>query len=400
MTGRRAVLRAGGAVAAGLAAAAATAPAARAASEPGPDRLALLSWHAALANRRYEPAVVAAIGSSSTEGVGTTRHGRGYVAMLAENLRTRFPVPGAAGGGNYVAAWGDPKWWPVSRVDGEPVADTGWALKAVALRGTLTLRFTGTSLQVWYSARPGGGRFAVTIDGETRGTVDADAPRTDRNAVWASGPLPGGHHTVTVTALTPGPVVHGFATFDGDETRGIQVYNGGHGGRTSGDFAAGAGGWAPRLATIRPHLVLLQLGVNDWRTGVPAATVKRNLKTIIEAVRAGAGTDPSFVIYGSPRVGEARLHGFGALAQVWREVAAEDTGGPAGGSAVAHFDLTTRQPAPSAGNHLGLHTPDLIHMTDKGAAHTADALAAFISPDCVLTLPAAGPTGWRSPRRC
>ncbi|BBH69406.1 hypothetical protein ACTI_60910 [Actinoplanes sp. OR16] len=368
MTNRRNFIRAsavaGGAIAAGIAAGAATAPAARAAGDAAPDRLALLSWHAALANRRYQPAVVAVIGSSSTEGVGSV-HGRGYVAVLAENLRHAFPVAGAAGGANFVAAWGRPDRWPVIASGGGRPAppDDGWALKGWELTGgTLTHSFTGTSVRVWHSPAAA---LTVTVDGRP---IPASG----------SGPLAAGSHTVTVSGTGR---VNGFVTFDGDEHRGIQVWNGGHGGRTTGSFAAQTSAWAPSLAEIRPDLVILQLGVNDWRTGVPAATVKRNLKAIIKAARSAAGTDPSFVVYGSPRVGPGRAEGFGRLAQAWREVAAEDSGGYGGTSAVTYFDLAARQLPPSGDNRLGLYCDDLIHMTDKGAAHTADALTGFLTPD-------------------
>jgi lysophospholipase L1-like esterase len=370
MTNRRNFIRAsavaGGAVAAGIAAGAATAPAARADGDASADRLALLSWHAALANRRYEPAVVAVIGSSSTEGVGSV-YGRGYVSVLAENLRHAFPVAGAPGGANFVAAWGRPQGWPVQATGGEAAPpDSGWALKGWNLNGgALTHSFTGTSVQVWLASD---GPFQVTLDGR----VSAGS-----GATWSSGPLELGSHTVSVTGAGR---VNGFAVFDGDEHRGIQVWNGGHGGRTTGSFASQVNAWAPRLAAIRPDLVILQLGVNDWRAGVPAATVKRNLKAVIRAIRSSSGTNPSFVIYGSPRVGPGRAEGFGRLAQAWREVAAEDTGGYGGGSAVTYFDLSSRQLPPSGDNRLALFCDDLIHMTDKGAAHTADALTGFLSP--------------------
>ncbi|MEU4689541.1 GDSL-type esterase/lipase family protein [Actinoplanes sp. NPDC023714] len=411
MTNRRNFIRAsavaGGAVAAGMAAGAATAPAARAAGDGAADRLALLSWHAALANRRYAPAVVAVIGSSSTEGVGSA-YGRGFVAVLAENLRHTFPVAGAPGGANFVAAWGRPDHWPVRATGAGRAAppDDGWALKGWDLGGgSLTHTFTGTSVQVWHSP---GARLAVTVDGRpipatgsgfpaagtgfpaagsgggslaagSGGGSLAAGPGSSAAGFMAagSGPLAAGSHTVTVTGTGR---VGGFAVFDGDEHRGIQVWNGGHGGRTTGSFASRIPAWAPSLGTIRPDLVILQLGVNDWRTGVPAATVKRNLEIIITAIRAASGTNPSFVIYGSPRVGPGRAEGFGRLAQAWREVAAEDTGGYGGTTAVSYFDLAERQPPPSGDNRLGLYCDDLIHMTDKGAAHTADALTGFLSP--------------------
>ncbi|GIE35848.1 hypothetical protein Ait01nite_088930 [Actinoplanes italicus] len=378
-------MRAGGLLATGMAVATATAGPARAASPTA--GMPLLSWHAALANRRWAPAVVAVLGSSSSEGVGATGPGRGYVPVLAENLRDGFPVSGAGAGGgdNYVAAWGTPRWWPVTmRGDGVRSKTAGWGLKAVDLVAagqSLTLTFTGTSVRVWYSAVPAGGTFSVAIDGAPAGAAVDTAGAGDA-ATWRSGLLAPGRHTIVVTGEGGGTVrVHGFAVFDGDEERGVQVYNGGHGGRTSGDFVKGATAWAPRLRSMQPHLVILQLGVNDWRIGVPAAALKKNLQKIIATVRASTATEPSFVVYGPPRVGaDRRVQDFAHYTEAWREVAAEDTGGPGGGSGVAWFDLAARQLSPSSDNRLGLYCDDLVHMTDRGAAFTADALTALIRP--------------------
>ena len=384
MTDRRTFIRAGGLLAGGVAVAAVAAESARAAG-PAAD-VPLLAWHAALANRRYDPAVVAVLGSSTSEGVGVTAHGRGYPEVLAENLRAAFPVAGAPGGGNYVAAWGVPKSWPVTLSGGGvKVKTAGWGLKSWLMDGaghSAAYTFTGTSAQVWFSAVPGGGSFTVAIDGTVVAPeVSTAAAKTDRDARWASGPLTRGEHTIVVTHRTGSCAVHGFATFDGDEDRGIQVYNGGQGGRTTGDFVEHVQGWAPRLRSIRPHLVTLQLGVNDWRIGVPAAVMKRNLQSIIESVRSAAGAGPSFVIYGSPRVVAGQpIRDFASFTRAWQEVAAEDTGGPGGGSGVAYFDLAACQLAPSIDNGHGLYCDDLLHTSDKGAAFTADALAAFIAP--------------------
>ncbi|WP_430791861.1 GDSL-type esterase/lipase family protein [Actinoplanes sp. G11-F43] len=379
MTNRRTFMRAGGLVAGGLAVGAVVAESARADS-PGAD-LPLLTWHAALAGRRWAPAVIAVLGSSTSEGVGVSAYGRGYPHLLADNLRTAFP---GGGSGDYVAAWGTTgiRDWPVVTSGGQRIKTAGWGLKSLIQSAgqTATHRFQGTGVQVWFAAQPGGGRFAVTIDGVPVGApVRTDAAATDRDARWTSPALPRGEHTIVVTCLT-GPVgLHGFATVDGDN--GIRLVNGGHGGRTSGDFADGAASWAPRLRTVQPHLVILQLGVNDWRINVPAETMKTNFKSIIAAVRRDSGTSPSFVIYGSPRVSAGRPdQDFARFTQAWQEVADEDTGGPGGGSAVAYFDLAARQLSPAADNSLRLYNDDRLHVTDRGAAFTADALATFLSP--------------------
>lgn len=378
---RRTFMRAGGLVAGGLAVGAVVAESARADSRGA--GLPLLSWHAALAGRRWAPAVIAVLGSSTSEGVGVSAYGRGYPHLLADNLRTAFPAGGSA---DFVAAWGTTgiAGWPVAASGGQRVKSAGWGLKSLTQTAgqTLTHTFAGTGVEVWFSAQPDGGAFSVTVDGVVlAASVGTSAAATDRNARWTSPALPRGEHTIVVTCLA-GPVsLHGLTTFDGDPGCGIRLYNGGHGGRTSGDFADGVVSWAPRLRTVQPHLVILQLGVNDWRIDVPAATMKSNLKTIIAAVRRYTDTSPSFVIYGSPRVSAGRpRQDFALFTQAWQEIADEDTGGPGGGSAVAYFDLAARQLSPAADNSLHLYNDDRLHVTDKGAAFTADALTAFLSP--------------------
>jgi lysophospholipase L1-like esterase len=375
----------------------------------------LRTWHAALAGRHYSPAVIAAIGGSATEGVGVSAYGRDYLAQLTTGLRARFPVStevtgeafaetrrrlaqpavgaGAATvGGNFVSAWSEAgDWnsypWPSVRSGGTANATTGWGLRTVqftAAAQTLTFAFVGSSVHVWYSIFAGGGTFSITIDGVVMAaSVTTDNTVTNRNGRWMSPVLPPGQHQMVVTCLTPGSAgtqVHGFAVFNGDESRGIQVYNGGHSGRETGDYTTQAAGWAPRLATIQPHLVILDLGWQDWRMNVPVATMKANLKSIIATVRANTTTSPSFVILGSPKLSNLTpSQDFALFTTAWREVVTEDTGG-IGGSGVAYFDLAARQTAPATNNTLGLYTSDQLSPSDKGAAHIADALTAFLSP--------------------
>ncbi|GAA1647803.1 hypothetical protein GCM10009828_091300 [Actinoplanes couchii] len=397
-------MRAGGLLAGGLAVGAVVAESARA--DSGGADLPLLAWHTALAGRRWSPAVVAVLGSSTSEGVGVSAYGRGYPHLLADNLRTAFPVAGAAGGDNYVAAWGTTgiSGWPVE-AEGQRIKSGGWGLKSLiqAAGQKATYTFQGTGVEIWFTAQPGAGSFTVTIDGipqddapSTAGhtsisttaggvsgnaSISTEATSVDRNARWISPPLPRGSHTIAVTCVRGPVTLHGFATYAGDESRGIRLYNAGHGGRTSTDFATDTASWTPRLRTIRPNLVILQLGVNDWRINVPAATMKDNLKTIIAAVRKTTEIAPSFVIYGSPRVTAGRPdQDFALFTQAWQEVAKEDTGGPGGGSGVAYFDLASRQLSPTTDNTQNLYNTDRLHVTDQGAAFTADALTTFLSP--------------------
>src|SRR5919108_3216616 len=76
---------------AGVAPAAAVHPALRCTAPDGVTRFEVTLPHTARAIRRGEALVIVAIGSSSTQGVGASDQARTYPALLAEELRRRWP---------------------------------------------------------------------------------------------------------------------------------------------------------------------------------------------------------------------------------------------------------------------------------------------------------------------
>jgi acyl-CoA thioesterase I len=74
-----------------VAPAAAVHPALRCTAPDGVTRFKVTLPHTARAIRRGEPLVIVAIGSSSTEGVGASDQAHTYPALLAEELRRRWP---------------------------------------------------------------------------------------------------------------------------------------------------------------------------------------------------------------------------------------------------------------------------------------------------------------------
>lgn len=353
-----------------------------------PHNTPLRKWYAALANRHYSPAKIAVIGDSLSEGVGASQFGRGWVPKMAELLRARFPAPGGVG---FVASWdnpgyggGDPAYtYPVSQNSGYYSETDGFALKCNTLLATgdrLTYTFSGTSIHVWYLKQFGGGNFSVTIDGVVVATSIVTASTTSGPVVWTSATLAAGNHTILVTRLSGGgtsPVlVNGFRVFNGDETKGIQVFNGSQSGLTSVNFATGAADWnrwARWLGIIQPQLVIVELGLNDWAGNIPMASLKANLKTIISVIRAQTTTDPSIVVFAAAEANSgAYASTYTQLHQVWEQVVAED-------AKTALFDASARFIPPSVDNSDGYYY-DLMHPSDKGHAAIADRMVSFLSP--------------------
>jgi lysophospholipase L1-like esterase len=164
--------------------------------------------------------------------------------------------------------------------------------------------------------------------------------------------------------------------FNGDETRGIQLYNGAQGGRTAGDFATNSGEWTPGLAVIQPHLVFIDLGHNDYNFGVTPAAMVTNLRAVIAAARGAVATNPTIVMPLYPETGVppggAPVATYADFLTAWRSVPATDPG-------VVLLDMTGRMPPAATNNAPGLFAGDLQHPTDRGHAYFADLLTPAIA---------------------
>jgi lysophospholipase L1-like esterase len=352
---------------------------------PAPDP-ALRTFHAALANRAYAPVKIVALGASTVDGVGVTAWGRALLDRLAVNLRVTYPISGVTGGAGFIPAQPTTPaipGYPVTPGGGTSYATTtpGWANRSLQLTATgnsLTFTFTGTSVGIAYGQYTGGGTANVVIDAAAPIALVTNGATTDRFRMWNSGGLTRGAHTVTLTWVS-GPVyIRGFFAFDQDENSGIHIYNGGRAGWTSTDYAAPAAQlqWSFGITQAQPHLVLIDLGRNDYTSApqVGSATVRANLLTIIGVVRANCTTNPSIVLYETQRIG-GPING-----EQWPQYRAMYESVAAADPMVTCFDLGLRHLPPQDDNTLGLYNTDITHLTDRGHQNVADYLAAFLAP--------------------
>lgn len=353
--------------------------------------VSLRKWYAALANRHYSPAKIAVIGDSLSEGVGASVFGRAWVPQTLARLRNRFPVSGVAGGQGFVASWDNPGYgggapsytYPVGQNSGSYSQTQGFAMKSNTLVATgdqMNYTFVGTSVHVWYIKQTTGGTFSVTIDGTVVQSSVVTAG-TLGGAVWTSAALTPGTHTILVTRIAGGGggtiLFNGFRIFNGDESAGIQMFNGGQSGLTSGNFltnATNADSWAPWLTTIAPQLVILELGLNDWAQNVAMATFQSNMASLLSTIRTAAGTDPSIIIYAATEANydPSYTQTFAQLYAAWKAIVAAD-------SKTCLFDLTTRIPAPITDTSDSYYY-DTLHPSDKGHSAIADRLVSFLEP--------------------
>lgn len=358
-------------------------------SQAGRKVQALDSWHAAVANRDFAPARWYALGDSLTEGGLASSAARRWVNKALGLTRHRFPTEALSGGGvgflppRYtVTSLGNP-YSSVSVAGVGTVAPTNGTTWGIGRRGSVLpagafYEYTvqATSVVVNYAQTTTGGNMSVSIDGGAAVTVStlgaAGSVDTD-GKTWTSPALAAGSHTVRVTGSTGSPVFTGLTVFNGDENKGLQIYEAGHSGSTTGWWLESTG-WTDTIGTVQPHLVTIALLTNDYAAGTDPATSKANLLRLIQAVRDKTTVDPSIVLVFYPKRTDLTTSAY-----TWEEYARIAHDIAATNSDVTILDLSREMEGPTP-NTLGLWNADKIHPTDKGHSFIANAVAGFVSP--------------------
>ena len=269
---------------------------------------ALRTFHVDLASADTGPVNVLVVGASIDEGLGATAFEKRWVSVFRDALRANAQPPGVAGGWNYYglasgSAIGSDD--PVTIAGGNfVVADRGLGLRAVGLLagGSATATFRGTGADIVYGNDPAFASFTYTVDGGAPITVNTTGATSFGERVQIRGLSTSGIHTIVVTALADLVGIEGFYFYNGDESRGIRVIEGGHSGFGASNFANSA--WEPSLKSWNfPSLAVINLNLNDLGATRTKAQYKADLITVInkiktKAIEFGRAT-PSFVLMGA-----------------------------------------------------------------------------------------------------
>jgi lysophospholipase L1-like esterase len=283
---------------------------------PGPygvDKSSLRLWFAQVARRAngLDP-VVMVQGDSIGEGNHADTPMKAWPHLLMQGLRARlggtqrsqpFYIPAKYG----VAFSGTHPEWTFSRTLSVS-SDWGHGYRALNLSqngdyGEVTV--VGSSVDIQTGTLSGGGTLTVAVDGVDVTTINCNGATADgvltRVTFDNFGP-----HTVRLTNTTGSNascVLGGLFLYQGDETAGARVLDASKGGADTGDIIDGTK-TAKRtslLSGTKPHLVIIEMLVNDHHNGTPSATSRTNLDTYLSNVRsalpAGGGTyyGPSFL---------------------------------------------------------------------------------------------------------
>lgn len=319
------------------------------------------------------------IGAGAYAGAGAKK----FISVTRDKLRRALQPSGIVGGYGYYNTAANPILTGegfVGSTGGITVVDTfglGRRGTVLAPGATLSFYFVGTSAKLIYRKDPTYGNFTYTVDG-IAGPGPVAGAGAAGSAEVALGPFASGIHTIVVTAVgTTG--IEGVFGMDGDETKGIRIFEGSHAGYGAADFVANQA-WAASLDRIpNCKLNVIPLGSNDYYNGRTVAQAKADLLTVIGLNRARFGADVSIVLMAYyERPPGAAIVPWSDYVAMYHEIADADDN-------ICVFDAgplfgTMTGPTDDRGGLTTAIAGDYVHPTPAGHQLLGTALADFLMP--------------------
>ena len=344
-------------------------------AQPTPPRLK--AARSALATRTLNTVF---IGTSITEGAFATAVENRYQDKFIARMRATYQPVGVWGSGGYKPASSTVLGsWTLAGGAAFLSQAFGLGIRSIRLDGagetaTATIPVGCTAVDLWYTQAPGGAVLSWAVDGGAAtnfSTVDAATVggRKVRITGWDTGRT----HSLVVAFVSGAlGVFEGAYLFGGDESAGIRGFDSGHSGGVVATFAVPppAGGWIDGVVAADPHLIVIELGVNDWHTGISSATFATQLAALVAALRAPFTVPPSILLLAywqcvplaSTEPWSNYVAAMRALVSTANDVDLVDLYATFG---VADSALTDK---------FGLNFVDYLHPSDKGHAVIADLL--------------------------
>lgn len=268
----------------------------------------LRNWWARLANRENYEAGVVVVGDSISESFGVSTYSSRLTVLLQNALRAAHPTAGATGlAQGYVPARTIFAPGPSVSTTGSPTASVshGLGMKCYSVTSAGTVQWASayaSRVAVWYAtATTLAGNGIVAVDGVDKATLTGLAGAYVAATRWLSDDLGAGNHTVTVRGSGGfGFQILAAQFFDGDHDRGVHVYDSSHYGWSSDSFVTGV---SERnfmaLAAVKPGVVVVNLGTNDWSYRTPAAFLA-NVDTMLGWIATYMGSTAYSVLLVGP----------------------------------------------------------------------------------------------------
>jgi lysophospholipase L1-like esterase len=270
------------------------------------DARALRHFHTIAADPAT-PTNVVVIGDSIVEGLGATSWRRRWTQHLADGLRSVFQPPDVAGGAGYFTGWNQAGYadWPCDPVTPIPNSDYGLGRQSLTMTAEgasaifdTTPVCTGLDIVVAKTNTGAADTFLqVQIDSDPVRVFDLTDADTSRGGYHLEiRGLARTTHSMIIASGGGSPIFEGVAFYDGDETSGVRVYEGGQSGFRASDFTTPHTRWMDSLVDLEPALVVLAIGSNDYETGRPVADFETDIASMCDAITSRLGYRPSFAL--------------------------------------------------------------------------------------------------------
>ena len=268
-------------------------------------------WYQALEESPLTPATVVVMGDSVSEGFGVRQDlERRWVGQLQDALRTQVESPDCpvGPGGYHGASTLIPAWYaagslpdPQTRGEVRRLSGVGPGGRALALGpgAEVTWQVVASEVAIGYRTGPEGGDLEVTVDGEATLSgqqVSTEAEDAERQ-VWHSDTRDLERRAWTVRNTSPDRtvVVTDLTPFRGDRDRCVHVLDASHSGITARSVSR-APAYVHDSVSMNPDLLVLALGFNDARAGIPPAGLRTDLVQIIDTARRAGFSGPVLLV--------------------------------------------------------------------------------------------------------
>jgi lysophospholipase L1-like esterase len=346
----------------------------------------LVGFQSALATRTTSPVDIVVLGDSIVEGVGVAARADRFVNRAVAALRTRLGIAASVGGyipARYVAATMTGAGFTLANRTVTNIYGLGQRSVSLLMDqstglgdGTATITVTCSSFKIAARSHTSNTSLFVTVDGGT--AVVWDIVGNSGEVEWSSGALTPGSHTVQIKARSNSAAyIEGLIVYNGDETSGIRLWEGGQSGTRADQFNGVDGTsdkalWADSLVRIGADLVVIEWMTNDC-TVRTSAQYEASLGHIVTLVRSKVANVPILFLAPYER-GDAT-----AKIEPWANYVAKMRAVAEATPSAAFLDLGERIPKLTGADTYAL-LADNVHPNAKGHALMGDLLAGFLLP--------------------
>jgi lysophospholipase L1-like esterase len=235
---------------------------------------------------------------------------------------------------------------------------SGISLSTALADQTITLKASGSQMDLFYLQQPGGGQIQISVDDQISDTIWTDGGLGPGHYAATLSP---GQHQLTLRTLNAAPVrVYGWAM---DNPQGITFETLGINGALAHVILNGNEQiWAGELAQRNPALVIVAYGTNEANShSWTAEQYRSELKAVLDRIHHAAA-NASILLIGPPDCGRLRplLH-LTEVIDIQREVALANN--------AAFWDWRAHMGGPGIVKRwvtAGLSQADYIHLTGAG----------------------------------